>query len=223
MIYEFHKDLKTVKQVSERRQDFTTAAVFISKDKLAILDNNKELSVCNFDGTGAKKVQINRGKSASASQKIDNIFPAPLGKVLLSTEDTLIMYDLAARKIVAEMQGVPDVKQIYWSGNFSHVVITTKTSIIMATKTLEIINKQKETQKIKSGCFDEAKAFIYSTSTHIKYLFCEGKTSGTFKSLEEPIYTAFYMKNQVFSFTKSGDMISQEVNNTDYQFKFALQ
>jgi hypothetical protein len=56
MIYEFHKDLKTVKQVSERRQDFTTAAVFISKDKLAILDNNKELSVCNFDGSGAKKV-----------------------------------------------------------------------------------------------------------------------------------------------------------------------
>ena len=61
MIYEFHKDLKTVKQIAERRQDYITGAVFISKDKIAILDTNKELGVCNFDGTGSKKVQVNRG------------------------------------------------------------------------------------------------------------------------------------------------------------------
>jgi hypothetical protein len=84
------------------------------------------------------------------------------------------MYDLAARKVVAEMQGVVDVKQVYWSSSFSHLVITTKTCIIMASKSLDIINKQKEIAKIKSGCFDETKAFIYSTSTHIKYLFCDG-------------------------------------------------
>ena len=118
---------------------------------------------------------------------------------------------------------VSDVKQVYWTGTFTNIVITTKTSIIMATKNLDIINKQKETAKIKSGCFDEQKAFIYSTSTHIKYLFCEGHTSGTFKSIDEPCYTSFYMKNQVYSFTRGGDLQAQEVNNTDYQFKYALQ
>lgn len=56
IIYEFHKDLKSVKLVAEKRGDFTQGAVFISKDKLAVLDQNKELSVCNFDGSNIKKL-----------------------------------------------------------------------------------------------------------------------------------------------------------------------
>jgi len=63
--------------------------------------------------------------------------------------------------------------------------------IIMANKHLEIIHSQKESQKVKSGCFDENVAFIYSTSAHIKYIFCEGRTTGMFKSIEEPVYIAF--------------------------------
>lgn len=58
-------------------------------------------------------------------------------------------------------------------------------------KNLEIVNQQKESAKIKTGCFDENQAFIYSTSTHFKYMFTEGKTSGTFKSVDEPYYIAF--------------------------------
>ncbi len=47
--------------------------------------------------------------------------------------------------------------------------------------------------------------------------------SGTFKSLDEPLYVAFFMKNQVFSFNRQGELLQQEVNNTDYLFKMALQ
>ena len=92
----------------------------------------------------------------------------------------------------------------------------------MVNKNLEIINAQKENSKLKTGCFDENQAFIYSTSTHIKYMFCEGKTTGTFKSIEEPLYVAFYMKNQVYAFNRLGEMQQLEVNNTDYLFKAAL-
>ena len=54
-----------------------------------------------------------------------------------------------------------------------------------------MINQQKESSKIKSGCFDEQNSFVYSTSTHIKYMFLEGKTSGTFRSIDQPVYVAF--------------------------------
>jgi coatomer protein complex subunit alpha (xenin) len=74
--------------------------------------------------------------------------------------------------------------------------------IIMVNKNLEIINQQKENAKIKTGCFDENQAFIYSTSTHVKYMFCEGKTTGTFKSIDEPVYVSFFMKNQVYAFNR---------------------
>ena len=57
----------------------------------------------------------------------------------------------------------------------------------MANKNLEMINSQKENSKIKSGCFEENNAFIYSTTTHIKYMFCEGK-------------------NQAFAFNRQGDL-----------------
>lgn len=63
--------------------------------------------------------------------------------------------------------------------------------LILVNKNLEVINSQRENSKIKTGCFDENNAFIYSTSTHLKYMFCEGKTVGTFKSVDEPVYVSF--------------------------------
>lgn len=53
-------------------------------------------------------------------------------------------------------------------------------------------------------------------------MFCEGKTTGTFKSIDEPVYVSFFMKNQVYAFNRLGDLLTLEVNNTDYLFKLAL-
>lgn len=115
--------------------------------------------------------------------KIENIFPGPLGKILVFADDCLFMYDLSARKVINEVT-LNDVKRVYWTPNFCHAVVITKTSIVILNKTLSIINSQKETSKIKSGVFDELNSFVYSTATHIKYMFLEGKTSGTFRSIE---------------------------------------
>ena len=55
---------------------------------------------------------------------------------------------------------------------------------------------------MKAGCFDEQadNAYIYSTSTHLKYMFAnEGGAVGTFKSIEQPVYVSFFMKNSVFA------------------------
>jgi hypothetical protein len=62
---------------------------------------------------------------------------------------------------------------------------------MIVNKNLQVINSQKETSKIKSGCFDDLNSFVYSTSTHIKYMFLEGKTTGTFKSIDQPVYVTF--------------------------------
>jgi len=51
----------------------------------------------------------------------------------------------------------------------------------------------------------------------------ECKTTGTFKSLEQPVYVSFFMKNQIFALNRQGEMQVIEVNNTDYLFKMALQ
>jgi coatomer protein complex subunit alpha (xenin) len=104
------------------------------------------------------------------------------------------MYDLSARKVMCEI-AIADVKRVLWTPTFSHCVIMTKQQVLVVNKQLQVQNQQKEASKIKAGCFDETNAFVYSTSTHIKYVFLEGKTVGTFKSIDEPVYVAFFMKN----------------------------
>lgn len=88
-----------------------------------------------------------------------------------------------------------DIKRVYWTPNYCHAAVITKSSIVILNKSLSIQNIQKETSKIKSGVFDELNSFVYSTATHIKYMFLEGKTSGTFKSIEEPVYISFFLRN----------------------------
>lgn len=121
IIYEFHKDLKNVRCQSEKRGDFTQAAVFISKDKICVLDQNKDLAVCNFDGSNMKKLQVNK----KGPGKVEMIYPAPLGKVLLYSDDNLQLYDIAARKVLFELS-CTDVKQVSWNTQFTYCVVITK-------------------------------------------------------------------------------------------------
>ena len=83
----------------EKRGDKTIAAVFISKDKICVLDMNRELAVCNLDGTNIKKVQINK----KGLNKIEMIYPAPLGKIIVHADDSIFLYDLSARKFIKEI------------------------------------------------------------------------------------------------------------------------
>ena len=60
IIYEFSKDLAKVNCNLEKRGDNTLGAVFISKDKMCVLDMNREVAVCNLDGGNIKKVALNK-------------------------------------------------------------------------------------------------------------------------------------------------------------------
>ena len=205
IIYEFSKDLKQVNCTLEKRGDNTLAAVFISKDKLCVLDMNRDLAVCNLDGSNIKKISINR----KGLSKIDMVYPSPLGKVMVHAHDSLFLYDLASRKVTFEFalsEGTV-VKQVVWAPNFGHVAVITQTQVYLLSKNLEVLNQQKESAKIKSGVFDEHNSFIYSTSTHLKYMFpSECKTIGTFKSIPQPVYVAFFMRNQVHVLTRQGEL-----------------
>ncbi len=147
IIYEFSKDLKTIKCNNEKRGDFTLAAVFISKDKMCVLEQSKELAVCNFDGSNLKKLLVNK----KGPGKVDMIFPAPLGKILLFCDESLQLYDISARKVMFEI-ACTDVKQVYWNSGFTHAAIVTKSckqllgniddfiELILVNKNLEVIN-----------------------------------------------------------------------------------
>ena len=213
----FDKNLSQARCTMEKRGESAKAAVFVTKDKMAILDTNNELSIGSFDGQNKRKFPI----SKKGLSKIDMIFPANVGRILIAADESLFLFDLSAKRVIHEMS-VSDVKRVQWTPQFTHCVVITKTQIMIVDKNLKVINSQKESSKIKSGCFDELNSYVYSTSTHIKYMFLDGKTTGTFRSIDEPVYVAFFMKNSIFAVTRQGEMEIYTVDNTDYLFKLAL-
>jgi hypothetical protein len=54
------------------------------------------------------------------------IYPGPLGKVLISSDDQLSLYDISARKVIHEVSA-SDVKNVYWTQNFTFAAVVTKT------------------------------------------------------------------------------------------------
>ena len=139
IIYDFQKDLKRVECSLEKRGDNTLAAVFISKDKICVLDMNREVSICNLDGSNIKKVNVNK----KGLNRIEMIYPAPMGKIIIQAEDTVFMYDLTARKSLYEISLAEGtvVKQIVWAThNFSNFVIITQTQLMMLNKNFELLN-----------------------------------------------------------------------------------
>ena len=42
------------------------------------------------------------------------IYPAPLGKVLIQSDESILLYDISARKVINEMQ-IATIKRVYWN------------------------------------------------------------------------------------------------------------
>ena len=85
----------------------------------------------SYDGRNSKKWPIiKKGLS-----KIDNIYPAPLGKILVAADDQLFLYDLNSKRVNHELS-VSDVRRVQWNQNFTHCVVMTKTSIMILNKNL---------------------------------------------------------------------------------------
>lgn len=218
VLLSFDRDLGKTRCLNERRQEGVITAFFTSKDRMCILDKEREVYISSFDGGNRKKWPIIKKNLT----RIENLYPGPLGKILVHADaDCLFMYDLVTRKVLHEVT-IADVRRIYWTPQFCHCVVVCKNAIHVLNRSLQLVNSQKETSKLKSGCFDETNSFVYSTGTHIKYIFLEGKTSGTFRSIDQPVYLSFYLRNQIYAITRDGEMEIFPVDNTDYLFKLAL-
>lgn len=82
-------------------------AVFASKDKLCALTSKGQLLLYSFDG---KSKQVEWIKDT----KIENIYPATVGKILVKSSDNIYLYDIQGRKIIGE-QSITGMKRVYWS------------------------------------------------------------------------------------------------------------
>ena len=95
--------------------------------------------------------------------------------------------------------------------------------IILCNKHLESLANIKETSKFKAGSFDDNNAFVYSTSSHLKYIYQTSNTVGVFASMDDPVYLSYLKNSHVYFLNREGEMEVKPVNTSEYDFKIALR
>jgi coatomer subunit alpha len=192
------------------------AAVFIARDRFIVLDKSRQLLVMNFNNEVVKKI-------TPPLVGADAIFATgTLGRILLKSDDRVVLYDQQARKVVSEMQA-PKVKYICWNKDYSMVALMSKHQVIIANKNLEQQCVINEPIRIKGGAWDGNKPiFVYATLKHVKYLISNGD-SGIVRGLEFPVYVTKINGNSLFCLDREGKMRTLEVDITEAMFKLALE
>ena len=59
-------------------------------------------------------------------------------------------------------------RYVVWSGNMTTVALLSKHTILICNRKLERLCSITETNRVKSGSWDDSGVFVYTTSNHIK-------------------------------------------------------
>ena len=157
-------------------------AVFVSRNRLAVLDKSRQLFLKTLKNETKRKISV-------PNLSINYIFPGGIGRLLLRTSEAVLLYDIQSLKVLAELptQSRHPIKYVCWSGDGKYLAMYSKANIYITDGKLEELSSLNETSRIKSGSWDPVGVFVYTTSTHIKYLLPNAE-SGIIRTLDFPVY-----------------------------------
>eukprot|EP01133_Synstelium_polycarpum_P002613 gene2613-3004_t len=196
----------------DSKKGLGVAAVFVGSNRFAVLDKQNNIIIKGLDNEEVKRFQ--------PQQTIEWMYPAPVGHVLLMTDEKMMLYDIQQKSPVAELM-TPSIRYVIWSKDYNFVALLARDSLILATRRLEQICIVGETVLPKSGVWDEHGVFIYTTSNHLKYLLPNGD-NGTIKTLDTTIYLTGVKGSKVFAIDRDFKNKIIEIDNTEYILKLSL-
>ncbi|KAJ1426745.1 vesicle coat complex COPI, alpha subunit [Ochromonadaceae sp. CCMP2298] len=213
----FSTDVTGSGDAQDVKRGSAISAVFLTRDRFAVLDKTRQLLIKNFQNEVVKR-------STPPMAGVDSLFFAGTsGRLLLKSEDRIMLFDQQARKTVAELQ-TPRVKYVEWNHDYSLVALVSKHQLVLANKQqLEQLCTVSETVRLKGGCWDSTRSiFIYTTLNHVKYLLPNGDR-GIIRGLESPVYVTKVQGNSLFCLDREGKMRVMEIDTTEALFKLALE
>ncbi|NXH23106.1 COPA protein, partial [Bucco capensis] len=156
----------------EGKRSSGLTAVWVARNRFAVLDRMHSILIKNLKNEITKKVQV---------PNCDEIFYAGTGNLLLRDADSITLFDVQQKRTLASVK-ISKVKYVIWSADMSHVALLAKHAIMICNRKLESLCNIHENIRVKSGAWDESGVFIYTTSNHIKYAVTTGMGVG--KQLE---------------------------------------
>uniref|UniRef100_U5EW24 Coatomer subunit alpha n=1 Tax=Corethrella appendiculata TaxID=1370023 RepID=U5EW24_9DIPT len=205
------KDSESQNTETESKRSSGISAVWVARNRFAVLDRSNQLVVKNFKNEVTKKIQ---------TPVCDEIFYAGTGMLLLRESDHVTLFDVQQLRTLAQVK-ISKCKYVVWSNDMSHVALLAKHTLNICNRRLELLCSIQESARIKSGAWDDSGVFIYTTSNHIKYAIVNGD-HGIIRTLDLPIYITRVKNNQVFCLDRECRSRVLNIDSTEYKFKLAL-
>eukprot|EP00775_Hariotina_reticulata_P004965 gene4965-5206_t len=198
----------------EARRGLGTSAVFIARNRFAVLDKaSSTIQVRNLQNEITKKC-------APPCASTDAVFYAGTGLLLCRSEDKMTLFDVQQRLTVAELS-TPFIKYVVWNSDMSSVALLSKHAIVIADKKLGNAQTVHETIRVKSAAWDDSGVLLYTTLNHIKYCLPNGD-SGIIRTLDVPLYITRVSGDTIQALDRDGKVRTVQVDVTEYTFKLSL-
>ncbi|KAA8910869.1 hypothetical protein TRICI_004012 [Trichomonascus ciferrii] len=190
-------------------------AVFISRNRFAVLQKNKQV-------IEIRDLANSITKTVKCPITTKDILFGGQGLVMLLGSSSVALLDIQQKKVVADIP-VSGVKYVSWSNDGQYVALLSKHTITIATKNLETVSSLHETIRIKSAAWDDSGVLLYSTLNHLKYSLLNGD-NGVLKTLQNTstLYLIKVKGNIVYSLARGGVVEAVPIDPTEYRFKRAL-
>ncbi|GLB42351.1 putative coatomer (COPI) alpha subunit C-terminus [Lyophyllum shimeji] len=189
------------------------SAIFVARNRFAVL--NKASQIIEVRDLSNSVV-----KTIKPPVQTNEIFYGGTASLILSSTSSVVLYDIQQQKTLAEINS-PPVKYVIWSTDGSMVALMSKHTITIANKTFSTNSLIHETIRIKSGAWDDAGVFIYSTLNHVKYCLPQGD-HGVICTLDNPVYLTRVKGKTVHCLDRSARPRTITFDPTEYRFKLAL-
>ncbi|KAJ5075405.1 coatomer subunit alpha [Anaeramoeba ignava] len=221
------------RKFSSPRPGLGSSAVWVSRNKFAVIHQKTDIFIKNLENKITKKIQINdelfqqnlkqninQNFSLPNAHNITRLFPAQNGLVLLRSASMVFMLDIQQQRTVAEIVA-KNIKYISWSDDMQFLALFNAHSIILCDKKLSHLCSLSESIRIKSGKWSKSGVFIYTTLNHLKYCLKSGDT-GIIRTLEKPVYLTTIKENSVFALNRKHDIEPLGMDSTEFRFKLAI-
>jgi coatomer protein complex subunit alpha (xenin) len=195
---------------------FGRCAVFVSSTRFAVLDKQRQVWLKSLKNEYKNKLKL-------GDLLVQAVFAGGIGRLLLRTNDHMVLYDVQALKVIKKLniQHRYAVKYVVWSEKHKYVAMFSKMQIIIATNKLEELCSVSESTRIKSGQWDRTGVFIYSTSTHIKYVLPNGD-QGVIRTIEQPLYITSVKGGVIYFIDRENVCGSMTIDCSEFLLKLAL-
>merc|ERR1719412_2588584 len=195
----------------EGKRSSGLSAIWVARNRFAVLDKSHSLVVKNLKNEVTKKV---------STPNCDEIFYAGTGMLLLRDPDAVTLFDVQQKRNMGSVK-IPKCRYVVWSADMATVALLSKHGITICTRKLETLCSIHENTRVKSGTWDDSGVFIYTTSNHIKYAINNGD-HGIIRTLDLPVYLTRIKGSQVFCLDRECKPRILNIDSTEYRFKLAL-